>query len=202
MRPDKAQYTLDTRKAIFAAVTVIFIVFLTITILVIIENAQKADAEKIAFIPSADETPTRTFRKTYWGMTIAQVKATEESEPDYEGSESYLDYTDVISGIPCKLVYGFTGQMLYYARYEFPISKNNLSKKEALDLFALFNNTIAAVYGWDYTEQKRNFGLVYIRIWKSQNTQISLSIDGSHHPKTHKVIALYSIRKRGRGPNR
>lgn len=205
MRPNKAQYTLDEKKAIFAIVAVIFIGSVVIAAITVYTNMTKerakADAEKIAFIPSADETPTRTFRKTYWGMTIAQVKATEESEPDYQ-SDYLLQYTDVISGIPCELGYGFTDQMLSYAYYRFPISKNNLSKTEAFDLFILFNDTIAAVYGWDYTEQKRNFGMEYIRIWKSQNTEIMLFLDSFHHPKTYKVQARYMIRKRGRGPNR
>lgn len=56
------------------------------------------------------------FRNVYWGMSVEEVKKSENSKPDYE-EKNIVGYKSVINGKNVLLGYFFSDGKLYMARY-------------------------------------------------------------------------------------
>lgn len=57
-----------------------------------------------------------TFRKTRWGMTRAEVSASEETPPASEGEDA-LTFNSTIFDVPCLVYYRFAGDRLTTGGY-------------------------------------------------------------------------------------
>lgn len=93
----------------------------------------------------AEETKKADFRKVNWGMTVEEVKATEEAEPTAE-VESGLLYDDIAVAniINAELYYMFTDGKLTTAMY---VSDKTIDGDE--------------IKGYTYTDLKDSLAKVY-----------------------------------------
>jgi len=136
------------------------------------------------------------FRKTKWGMSPAQVKASEALKPEEEGLETYfsntITYSTEVAGRPVRLVYYFINDELVGAVYTFQIihSKSNPYLNDFNDI----NKILVDKYGkplkegkiWKrdtYKNSPENYGLAISlgdltleNIWRSDNEYITLKL--------------------------
>jgi len=151
--------------------------------------------------------PTTDFRKANWGMTQAQVVATESTKPslvDGRGGEVVVRYDSFIfAGMACRLVYIFAGDKLVRAKYVF--QREHSDKNDFLGDFTTVDPFLVEKFGkpsaehvfWKndlYKDEPRNYGLAasmghlqYLTRWKDLRTVISHVLTGDNHVITHEI---------------
>lgn len=136
------------------------------------------------------------FRKTRWGMTPAQVKASETLKPEEEAPETYfsntITYSTKVVGRPVKLVYYFINDELAGTAYTFQTihSENN----PYINDFNEVNKILNSKYGeplqeskiWErdtYKNSPKDYGLAVSvgdltlqNIWKTKTEYITLKL--------------------------
>ncbi len=76
---------------------------------------QDIDSSKI----DSTSTSEFNFRKTHWGMTINEVKATEDSEPADETDKYLLYENQLVANLKTSIGYRFSSGKLVIAKYIF-----------------------------------------------------------------------------------
>ena len=147
------------------------------------------------------------FRKTNWGMSKEQVKATEDKKPDFE-ADTTLGYDVTISGKDFACIYSFLEDKLYNSGYFFTGKHTN--KNLYIDDYEELKETLTKKYGkpkmdipglWKndlYKDDKGHWGmaisvghLAYGNSWETPNTKISLMLSGDNC-KIKLVLSYYS----------
>ena len=136
------------------------------------------------------------FRKTNWGMSKEQVKATEDKKPDFEYDTS-LVYKVKIGGDDYYCIYTFLEDKLYNSGYVFfgKHSNDNLY----IDDYKGLKKTLTEKYGkpltdrttWDddlFKNDRSEWGLAisigdlsYGATWETSTTYITLRLNGDNY---------------------
>jgi len=138
------------------------------------------------------------FRKSKWGMSVAQVKATESNNPvvheKCEKSSTVVFYEDTIAGLQSLVVYIFAYDKLVRAKYM--ITEEHTNKTEYLSDYENLSSKVSEKYGkpagehtfWHndlYKNDHSKWGLAIsighlskFTRWKTSNTNIDLSLCG------------------------
>ncbi|MDP8206716.1 MAG: hypothetical protein P9L92_08655 [Candidatus Electryonea clarkiae] len=137
-----------------------------------------------------------TFRKTKWGMTEDEVKASEPLETAEE-NERYLAYKTSVIGKDVFVVYFFIDNQLTRARYVLADSHSN--KNDFITDYEDFKAILIKKYGnpvqddsiWKndlYKDDYSDWGtaisighLVYFSNWKTNDTEISNMLMGENY---------------------
>lgn len=142
---------------------------------------------------------TCNFRKTSWGMSPAEVKATESADffvEDWEQgqTEQVAGIPAKVAGIPAEIHYVFSDDKLIRGIYSFTKKHGNLSKH--LDEFSKLKKMLEQTHGkpeaeetiWSsdqYKDDPQNWGLAvqrgdlsHVIQWKTASTSIKLHIRG------------------------
>ena len=136
------------------------------------------------------------FRKTNWGMSKEQVKATEGKKPDFE-ADTMLGYDVTISGKDFACIYTFLEDKLYNSGYFFTGEHTN--KNLYIDDYEELKETLTKKYGkpktdisglWKndlYKDDKSHWGmaisvghLIYGASWETPTTEINLMLSGDN----------------------
>jgi len=158
------------------------------------------------------------FRKSNWGMTIEQVKASEDKKPDFEGevtSGFVLSYEVQIDSKDYYCVYFFLEDKLYNSGYAF--SKNHTNKNDYIQDYEELKELLTKKYGkpskkkllslydreeiyWGYELYKDDEGdwglaisvgeLSYVSIWETPTTEIELILDGDNYEINLRIIYI------------
>jgi len=136
-----------------------------------------------------------TFRKTKWGMTPAEVKATEPLKVAEE-KEGFLCYKTSVLGKNVFVVYFFTDNQLTRARYVLADSHSN--KTDFITDYEDFKTILMKKYGnpakdesfWKndlYKDDYSDWGtaisvghLIYFSTWNTSNTEINNMLMGEN----------------------
>ena len=154
------------------------------------------------------------FRKTNWGMSIEQVKATENKKPDWE-SDHYIDLDEEIqegksieyfpveiNGKNYTCQYVFLENKLYRGRYrsfgsdffyEYEMLKGLLNKKYGKAVFdqELWLNPTYKDNSF-YIEEAIKLGhLIKVIIWQTSTTHIKLKL-GADTERIMLTVSYYS----------
>jgi hypothetical protein len=138
---------------------------------------------------------TMDFRKTTWGMSKSQVKATEVGPPDER--DDVLSYSIEIAGMRCFLVYIFVEDKLVRAKYRFAAEHSN--KNDYIEDYLDLKKTLEKKYGelkeddvlwkdnlYRKDSSERGFAvslghLSYYSEWDTENTAILLFLTGENY---------------------
>jgi len=137
------------------------------------------------------------FRKTNWGMSKEQVKATEDKNPDFEVN-TMLSYSVMINEKDFMCTYRFLEDKLYNSECVFIGQHTN--KNNYIDDYKELKEILIKKYGkpkieepelWGnelYKDDKSNWGtaisegdLAYWDQWKTPNTKIDLMLWGENY---------------------
>ncbi len=148
------------------------------------------------------------FRKTNWGMSKEQVKATEDKKPDSEYDTSLVYYVKI--GADDYLCgYNFLQDKLYNTGYVFVGEHSN--KNEYIRDYKNLKEILTKEYGkpktdrmaWDndlFKNDRSQWGLAvsighlsYGNIWETSTTYITLRLDGDNYEIS--LVAAYDSRK-------
>lgn len=157
--------------------------------------------------PSSSTAPTPNtlpdFRKTNWGMTVSQVKATEQGKPKADfptGKRTVVVYVDSVKGLSCDVVYIFVSDKLVRAKYL--VTTEHSNKTEYLSDFDKLSDSLKEKYGkpesedtfWSnklYKDDPSEWGmavavghLVKYTHWELPKTTLVLSITGDNYEIT------------------
>lgn len=105
------------------------------------------------------------FRKARWGMTKAEVIATEETEPQSEGNHCYL-FNDTVLGRAMCVHYCFVKNQLVLARYE--LADKELIDRKYIKHYESFQSALKRKYGAPVKETDTWRNGAYFRDDKSQ----------------------------------
>lgn len=145
-----------------------------------------------------------SFRKTNWGMTIAEVKKSEDGTKLVEEKESNLIYDSNISNRPCIIYYNFSEGKLTVAGYilkdEFPLAPNkyieeyNELRKNLTEKYGITKSD-TIWYDKVYKDDKEKWGdavflgqLKFDSFWKTEVTYIGLSLFSQYENGIYHVI--------------
>ena len=135
-----------------------------------------------------------TFRKTYWGMSLEQVKASETVKLFKQKGEIFACKTTVI-GKEVGLGYFFINNQL--VRAEYVLMETYTNKNNYIDDYIEFKKIITKKHGYPKTDEtfwrnelfkddRSNWGravsvghLVYASTWETPSTKIILMLDGN-----------------------
>jgi hypothetical protein len=137
------------------------------------------------------------FRKAKWGMSVAQVKATESGKPDeiQKGQKKLLVFQDDVSGVPCKVAYIFVNDKLVRAKYR--DIADHVNKNAYLSDFEHLYSALRKKYGeseektiWVdnlYRNDPDEWGmavstghLLKYASWETTTTTITIGLSGDH----------------------
>ena len=136
------------------------------------------------------------FRKTNWGMSKEQVKATEDKKPDFE-TDTAFGYWVKISGKNFRCFYSFLEDKLYIGGYT-SVEKHT-NKNLYIDDYEEVKEALTKKYGkpktdkvmWEndlYKSDKQDWGLaisighlVYAASWETSTTKINLMLSGDNY---------------------
>ena len=181
-----------------------------------IKQASIQQVKNIAFAPNAatlESSPAESgeikpppaqegFRKTQWGMSVAEVISSEESKPIKEEPDAVM-FKDRISGIDAIILYIFVQNRLVRAKYIFTDEHTN--KNDYIDDFKNIKGVLAQKYGrpsednvlWRndlYKDDHDEWGmaisvghLMYAAKWESPGTSIIHLLYGENYDVTHIV---------------
>jgi len=139
------------------------------------------------------------FRKTNWGMSKEQVKATEDKKPDFEADDR-LFYNLKINGDDYICVYQFLEDKLYSGSYRF--TGKHVNKNLYIDDYKKLKKILTKKYGkpignrvrWKndlYKDDKNEWGMAisigdleYWAWWKTPTTEICLLLTGDNYKIT------------------
>ena len=154
---------------------------------------------------------TVSFRKATWGMTIAEVKAIEESTPSEESTTS-LTYKDRVGGLEASVVYSFAQDCLVSGGYVFEVKHTN--NNDFIQDYERIEAVLAEKYGspmdekvyWKqtlYKSDREKWGfaislghLMYYSIRQTQDTKLMHSLQGENYQITH-IVGYESIKLKG-----
>ena len=139
------------------------------------------------------------FRKTNWGMSKEQVKATEDKKADYEDND-FLYYKVKINGDNYICGYNFLEDKLYSSSYRF--TGKHVNKNLYIDDYKKLKEILIKKYGkpignrvrWEndlYKDDKNEWGMAisigdleYWAWWKTPTTEICLLLTGDNYKIT------------------
>lgn len=145
------------------------------------------------------------FRKANWGMSKAQVKATESGEPERE-DDSFLGYGGRIANMDALIAYIFAENKLVMAKYLF-IEKHS-NKNDFIMDYNNLKESIEKEHGkpkdedklWRSNLYKNDYSqwgfavsvghLVYFSKWETKETDIGLILSGENY--RIRLVAQYS----------
>ena len=147
------------------------------------------------------------FRKANWGMTKAQVVATELTKPSQvneRGAEVVVRYDAVrLVGLECRLVYIFAKDKLVRTKYVF--QREHTNKNDLLGDFTMVDTFLVGNYeqpsirrvSWRndlYKAEPQNYGLAvslghlqYATQWSGPHTVITHALSGYNGALTHEI---------------
>lgn len=158
------------------------------------------------------------FRKANWGMSVEQVKASEDKKPDFEGdiaSGFILSYEVQIDSKDYYCVYFFLEDKLYNTGYAF--SENHTNKNDYIQDYDGLKGLLIKKYGepnkkrllsiydreeiyWGYElykDDESNWGLAisvgelsYVSIWETPTTEIELILDGDNYEISLRIVYI------------
>lgn len=135
------------------------------------------------------------FRKTKWGMSIAQVKSSEPLDVVKE-DETLLGYKTTVIGKDVFIFYFFIDNQLARARYV--LAKSHTNKNDFITDYNDFKEILTKKYGkpkqdksfWKNDLYKDNYSdwgtaisighLVYLSSWDTQDTEINNMLMGDN----------------------
>jgi len=136
------------------------------------------------------------FRKTNWGMSKEQVKATENKKPDFE-EDNVLAYKVKINGDDYFCAYSFLKDKLHNAGYAF--AEKHTNRNLYIDDYKKLKELLIKQYGkpltdrttWDsdlYKDDISEWGfavslghLSYGATWETSATYITLGLNGDNY---------------------
>jgi len=136
------------------------------------------------------------FRKTNWGMSKEQVKATENMKPDLE-EDNVLAYKVKINGDDYFCAYSFLKDKLHNAGYAF--AEKHTNRNLYIDDYKKLKELLIKQYGkpltdrttWDsdlYKDDRSEWGfavslghLSYGATWETSATYITLGLNGDNY---------------------
>lgn len=150
--------------------------------------------------PTITETDVQyDFRKTRWGMTIEQVKASENIKPWAE-SDDLIVYKITVAIMPTSSSYSFVNNKLARAHYFF--EPKHINDTLYIDDFDRVKNILTSKYGepaeddvlWKddlYKDRPQDYGIAirtghlsYRTQWDTPNSRISLYLG----PQSGKIL--------------
>ena len=147
------------------------------------------------------------FRKTNWGMSKEQVKATEKNKIAFEDKEVIAMDRAQVDGKECIYVYYFLEDKLYRAGYSF--MEEHINKNFYIDDYEDLKEILTKKYDkpvldkkiWEndlFKDDRSSWGLAvsvghlkYFSSWETSTTYINLGIDGDNY-KISLTIGYYS----------
>ena len=111
------------------------------------------------------------FRKTTWGMTLEQVKKSEEI-PVHDSSDKWLMYHTVLNQKDAEIEYIFTNGKLTQATYT--INEGYYDPADTYDDFVMFEDVLTKKYGKATSVEKIGVGTESIR--KSLSEPVAMSL--------------------------
>lgn len=161
-------------------------------------------------IASAEAGKTN-FRKTTWGMSKSQVKATESEKPKFE-NDWRLGYLGVVLGMDTRIIYDFANNKLAEGQYLF--SEKHTNKNDNIKDYERLKKALIKKYGkpvednihWAnelYKSDLEQWGfavslghLVYLTKWEPKETEIGMMLMSDNY-KIKIVIRYFSKDLRG-----
>ena len=143
------------------------------------------------------------FRSTEWGMNKETIKNLEKTEM-VEDSGKGLVYKGEIAGLDCHIVYFFSNNQLYQAGYI--LAEKHSNDNEHIRDFEKLKDLLTKKYDdpdidkihWKnplFKDEKSSWGmaisigqLVYLCQWRTENTEITLSLTGDNYNINHVLI--------------
>ncbi|MBA7580090.1 hypothetical protein ES708_21977 [subsurface metagenome] len=147
------------------------------------------------------------FRKTNWGMSVEQVKATEKNKIVLEDEKTLATGRVQVDGKECIYVYYFLEDKLYRTGYGF--MEKHTNKNLHIDDYEDLKEILTKKYGkpvldkvtWKndlFKNDKQNWGtaisighLDYFSSWETSTTFISLGLNGDNY-KISLTLGYYS----------
>jgi len=148
------------------------------------------------------------FRKTNWGMSKEQVKATEDKKPDIE-SEGMLAYEGTISGKNFVYIYFFSEDKLHTTSGSISTGEHT-NKNLYIGDYEELKETLTKKYGkptldkvtWKndlYKNDEQDWGtaisighLVYVASWETSTTKIDLHLKGDDNYRINLILVYKS----------
>lgn len=142
------------------------------------------------------------FRSATWGMSKAEVRKTEESEPVKEDT-NLLMYQDKLNGLDVFAIYVFVQDRLVRGKYGFTVEHSN--ENDFIQDFMRIKEALGTKYGkatsenvsWRndlYRDDRDEWGfavslghLVYSSEWSTKDTEIFHILYGENYDITHVV---------------
>lgn len=136
-----------------------------------------------------------TFRKTKWGMSMAEVKSSEAIEPSH-ATEEILGYNTIVLDKNVFLIYIFSGNKLIRCKYI--LAQDHSNKTDFIQDYADFKKILAEKYGkpkqdeviWKdnlYRKEPSQWGmavatgrLVYFSVWETSESKIICLLQGDN----------------------
>jgi len=149
--------------------------------------------------PSSTESD---FRKAKWGMTKAQVKASETFTVTKDMGESIL-YTGTLASFDVVVGYVFAGGKLVRAVYL--VNEEHMNKTDHITDYNSLKELLVKKYGepaedesyWKqdlYRDDPQHWGmaisvghLVYYTKWETDRTDITMALSGDNFEISHKI---------------
>jgi len=143
------------------------------------------------------------FRRTSWGMSLHQVKSTEEEQPEYEDDET-VTYNLTVGGLSADLMYMLFNGLLSQSAYFFTESHSN--KNLFIDDYLAIKAVLRQKYGsplFDKTVWRNSLlkndpeqwgravsigHLLYMIVWELEEMVIMLSLIGDEYDITHTLV--------------
>ncbi|GAI61308.1 unnamed protein product [marine sediment metagenome] len=139
------------------------------------------------------------FRKTNWGMSVEQVKATEDKKPGGE-SDTVLAYEVEIDAKDFICLYQFLENKLFFSGYNY--KEEHINYNLYINDYEDLKEILIKKYGkpmkdeemwdnlseWELEAYKQNLGnsisagfLTYFAFWETFTTRIELILDGDNY---------------------
>lgn len=156
---------------------------------------------QFTLLATAQDESGYDFRKTRWGMSVAEVKALESNKLLANGSHDIYDnilvYEGTIARLPTLISYFFISDQLVQASCAIHVKHSN--ENLYIDDFNNIKNALTNKYGkpinesviWKddtYRDDPANYGfaisigdLVLEKMWKTPTTEIYLTLRGDNH---------------------
>lgn len=150
----------------------------------------------IIFFTELSFADEHAFRKTKWGMSIAQVKSSEPLEV-VEENENLLGYKTIVIGKDVFVVYFFVDNKLVRSRYV--LAESHTNKNDFIKDYNDFKEILIKKYGqpkkdqslWKndlYKDDYSDWGtaislghLIYFSGWETQDTEIHNVLLGENY---------------------
>lgn len=156
----------------------------------------------------AQDSDGYDFRKTKWGMTPAQVKASESMDPTAQGGTETYDliilYSVSVAGLNTQLGYHFVSNKLVSGAYI--IQESYVNRNQHIADYNKIKEILTRKYGppstddvvWNndlFKDDPQNYGtavatghLAYQSTWETPDTEIKLTLRGENFKVLHGVM--------------